>query len=584
MNLARWKDLGVFFAILFIFVLWVIKLVEENDLKLIRTPLDYLVLLYLLYSFISFLFSDSKSSAWVNLYQLFLPIILFFAAMNNLEGQKKIDRLAMFLVLTGFLAGLYGFFQFVGYDVSQWANMDRIFSTFGNAILFAGYIIFIFPVALTVILQEEKKWILYLFYIFTFILFFDMIVTQTRGGWLGFLAMAASFVYLHIKYGFFKDKKINWKKIVPAGTVICVALFGLVFWKWDILLSILTRPTARYFVWQGTVRMAISRFLFGYGIGSFPLVFPNFRTSGLLSMHPVDKNFVRHAHNEFLEIWAELGIVGLILFLAIIWLIYHLSMVLIKENKEKRSQFLTIALISGIAGDLVFNLTSIDLRFVSSSVLFWLYAGIIGLMYNMYCQEEKIYTGLSVSFKEKFMPHMPYFLFRIIVYIPLILFVFLMVKTFTQPFQAMFSMPKAEEFFSKSPIVRDNIGELEEIIKKDTTSADLYYKLGTLYAKQENWDKALENLIKSVNIDSNNPGPFNNIGNIHFTLGNIDLAIQAYKQALSIDPNHVDSHFNLAYAYFKTGKLNEAVKELDIVLKLEPENAKALKVREMIIQ
>jgi hypothetical protein len=330
--------------------------------------------------------------------------------------------------------------------------------------------------------------------------------------------------------------------------------------------------------------MALSRFLFGNGIGSFPLVFPNFRPDSLSVMHPVDKNFVRHAHNEFLEIWAELGITGLILFLVILWQIYRLSMALIKENKEKRPRDLTIALFAGIAGDMVYNLTSIDLRFVSSSVLFWLYAGIIGLMYNMYCQEEKIYTGLSVSFREKFIPNIPYALFRIIVYLPLILFVFLMVKTFTQPFQAMFALPKAEEFFSKSPAVEDNISELEKIIKIDTTQAIIFYKLGTLYAKQENWNKALENLVKSVDIDPYNPGPFNNIGNIHFTLGNVDLAIKAYQQALLIDPDHADSHFNLAYAYFKTGKLSEAVKELDKVLQLEPGNAKALKVREMIIQ
>ncbi|MFH1288211.1 MAG: tetratricopeptide repeat protein [bacterium] len=584
MNLARWKDLGVFFVILFIFALWVVKLVEENELILIRTPLNTVVLIYLFYAFVSIFFSPSKSSAWVSLYQLFLPIILFFAAINNLTDQRKIDRLITFLAWTGFLAGLYGFFQFIGYDIVNWVNMDRIFSTFGNAILFAGYIIFIFPVAVNMILQEEKKAMVYLFSFLAFILFFDLIVTQTRGGWLGFLTMAGTFFYLHFKYGFFKNKKINWEKIIPIGTLVCVSAAGLVFWKWDVLFNILSRPTARYFVWQGAVRMAVSRFIFGHGIGSFPLIFPNFRTSAFLAMHPADKNFVRHAHNEFLEIWAELGITGLILFLVIVWLIYHLSMVLIKENKEKKSQFLTIALISGVTGSLVFNLTSIDLRFVSSSVLFWLYAGLIGLMYNMYCQKEKIYTGLAANFKEKFMPNIPYPLFRIVVYIPLILFVFLMAKTFVKPFYAMFSPSETEDFFSGSPSVGESISELEKIIKTDTTQAIVYYKLGTLYAKQENWEKALENLAKSVAIDTYNPGPFNNIGNIYFTIGNIDLAIKSYQQALLIDSNHADSHFNLAYAFFKTGRLNEAVRELDTVLKLEPDNAKALKVREMIIQ
>ncbi|MEW6088060.1 MAG: tetratricopeptide repeat protein [bacterium] len=584
LNLARWKDFGVFFVILFIFVFWVIKLVEENDLKLVRTPLDYVVLIYLFYSIISFFFSPSKSSAWVNLYQLFLPIILFFAAVNNLENQKKIDYLVIFLVFTGFLAGIYGFFQYAGYNFKAGTDVDRIFSTFGNSILFAGYIIFIFPAALNMIFQEEKKPVFYLFSVFTFILFFDLVVTKTRGGWLGFLTMAVLFIYLHFKYGYFKDKIINWEKVVPIVALVCVGILGLIFWKWDALFDILSRPTGRYFVWQGAVRMAMSRFLFGHGIGSFPLVFPNFRSNEFLAMHPVDKNFVRHAHNEFLEIWAELGTAGLILFLVILWMIFRLSVVLIKENNEKKSRFLTIALVSGITGDLVFNLTSIDLRFVSSSVLFWLYAGMIALMYNLYCQEEKIYTGLALDYKEKFTPNIPYPVFKIIVYIPLILFVFLMVKTFTKPFQAMFEIPEKEEFFSKSPEVGDNIKELEEIVKTDTTQALLYYKLGTLYAKQENWDKALQNLAMSVAINPYNPGPFNNIGNIYFTIGNLDLAIKSYQQALLADPNHADSHFNLAYAFFKTGKLNEAVKELDIVLKLEPDNAKALKVREMIIQ
>ncbi|HRZ86199.1 MAG TPA: O-antigen ligase family protein [bacterium] len=67
---------------------------------------------------------------------------------------------------------------------------------------------------------------------------------------------------------------------------------------------------ARVAVWQDTVEMIRRRPLAGYGLGSYRWEFPAFKREGI-------SRVVDYAHNDYLQIAAETGAVGLFLFLAV---------------------------------------------------------------------------------------------------------------------------------------------------------------------------------------------------------------------------------------------------------------------------
>jgi len=64
-------------------------------------------------------------------------------------------------------------------------------------------------------------------------------------------------------------------------------------------------------------------------------------------------------------------------------------------------------------------------------------------------------------------------------------------------------------------------------------------------------------------------------GTRFFGEGDYDKAIEEYKKAIQIDPNHINSHLNLGEAYYQKGMYEEAKEEYTFVLSLNNMHIKA---------
>jgi O-antigen ligase len=136
-----------------------------------------------------------------------------------------------------------------------------------------------------------------------FIMFFQLLATKTRNAWAAAWLMA-------LFYGFYKDRRfifvclgvIPLALLVPAVHDRIVDLFansgrtleqGMNSWEW------------RLKVWQSSMEMISKRPIFGYGLSSFvPLSVDFFRSSDGIG-----------AHNSYLQLLFEGGVVGLGVFL-----------------------------------------------------------------------------------------------------------------------------------------------------------------------------------------------------------------------------------------------------------------------------
>jgi O-antigen ligase len=61
-------------------------------------------------------------------------------------------------------------------------------------------------------------------------------------------------------------------------------------------------------LWQGAWNMIKERPLLGFGVNTFSRNFPKYK--------PVDYPDLRYAHNSYLQMWSEIGVIGLFTFLA----------------------------------------------------------------------------------------------------------------------------------------------------------------------------------------------------------------------------------------------------------------------------
>ena len=69
----------------------------------------------------------------------------------------------------------------------------------------------------------------------------------------------------------------------------------------------------RWNLTKDTVRMAMERPVWGWGVGSFGIIFPRFQGNYLRDEEGRANARVLNAHNDWAHMWAETGVIGMIL-------------------------------------------------------------------------------------------------------------------------------------------------------------------------------------------------------------------------------------------------------------------------------
>lgn len=102
-------------------------------------------------------------------------------------------------------------------------------------------------------------------------------------------------------------------------------------------------------------------------------------------------------------------------------------------------------------------------------------------------------------------------------------------------------------------------------------SLSVYYaNLGGNYEDKGEFDKAIEELKKAVEIDPSSLGAHVNLGNAYTSKGDFDKAVEELKKATEINPDNALTHNNLAYAYALKGEFDKAIEEYTKVLEINP--------------
>ena len=179
--------------------------------------------------------------------------------------------------------------------------------------------------------------------------------TGSRGGFLALMVVGG---YLLVKY---KTVRLQWR-LAAAGAVVVVALAAASAEYWERMGTILsdddynrTDESGRLQIWQRGVGYMLSFPVFGVGPNNFGTA------EGTLSEHASRQQFgvgVRWnaPHNSFVQVAAELGVVGIVLFIALFVTAFKALRIAGVRRRTPRgepallSQTLTASLIGFVAG------------------------------------------------------------------------------------------------------------------------------------------------------------------------------------------------------------------------------------------
>lgn len=106
------------------------------------------------------------------------------------------------------------------------------------------------------------------------------------------------------------------------------------------------------------------------------------------------------------------------------------------------------------------------------------------------------------------------------------------------------------------------------ILRVDERNARAYNRLGILYAKQQQYNDAIECFEIAQSLEPS-ASSLHNVGLIYYEVGKLDKARQAFEQALELEGNVASRHIAYAKVLERLGDNKRMISELEKAVNLE---------------
>ncbi|WP_457578089.1 O-antigen ligase family protein [Desulfomarina sp.] len=344
--------------------------------------------------------------------------LLYVLTVQLLSEPGRLRKTAGVVVFLGSAIALLALIQNVGSpDKIYWLRkVPANASPFGpwiNPNQFAGYMELVSPLAFGLFLfyrprvrgheSFREKFVtfftiprihLYLFLWFAAsLMVFSVFVSLCRGGILAIIGGGVTFFLLYRRK--FPGRSSYFFLTLAVAVVLAVSWFG-----WDIILSEFNQKIdsaghireGRLLLWQDTLALIRDFPLFGAGFGSFIHIYPLYKTfAGNL--------IYDHAHNDYLELLTDGGIVSLLLAAWFVISILVHGWEMIRRRRDRYAVFLGIGAISGIISLLVHSMTDFNLHNGAVGYYFFFLLGLLVASVN-----TRFSYGSSASLLKKQSP------------------------------------------------------------------------------------------------------------------------------------------------------------------------------------
>lgn len=548
--------------------------------------------------------------------------VILISIIKTREDWNKILKISVFI---GFLSILFAYGQrlqlgnfFVG-----WQHGERVIGTIGNPALFAGYLLFIFYLALLFLLKKKTTAKEKGFYAAVLILGIPVLfMTAVRGA---IFAFFGSLLLLGLFFIFSsKNKKV---KICLLIAIILFLLLAGIIWTnrsqdWVKNSSWLNRLAnisfesdtvqTRLWSWKSAIEGWKERPVFGWGPENFTV----------LHMKHFDPRHFTHigsetiwdrAHNVVLNALATMGVIGVLSYLSIFFFAFY---ILIKKFKGKRIGKITLGAVSAmLIAYFGQNLFIFDT--MANYFLFFLVLGYINyLSLNKKRLSPENPTSVEMKMNEGRKPSV------LLILILLILALVLIYQTNIKPARANFACTRAilagragnvqqafnkyqEALNYKSPqgsyeirhklatfaiqvvetqrsrnqdfdpnLLYYAIREVNKNIEKFPLDTVPYLYLGRMYIllidkePELAGQQAEEAIYRAIELNPRNPRIWYEMGQAQLSQKKYQESYESFKKALELNPNVAISYWFFGVTAYYVGNYEEAVANIEKAIEM----------------
>lgn len=374
---------------------WLIKkFINKTKFRNIfpHTFLNIPILFYVLICFASIILSTNKTVSFAHFIFKTIEYLLLFFIVVEIVDKKILRNILVVLVFSVGLVGIDGIFQyFTKFDFLRnriKAFPDNINGPFKTPNDFSNYIISLLPlVSSLAFLRFKKLWIRLTLIVISLILFTCVVLAMSRSGWIALL-LATIFVLI---LG-------NRRLFIFSLLLITIALSLFPWLPYRAQSRIMHffefteagHSTHRQFLWNIGLKMVQDRPILGQGLGTFMENFLRFQPKE----YPMGWG-ISYAHNCFLQIASETGILGLLSFISIITVLFFVSFkILMRIKRDHFYYYILSGFLISLFAYLVGSFFDTNLYSLALAVLFWFMMGLtVGITKIITLESNKLDTA-----------------------------------------------------------------------------------------------------------------------------------------------------------------------------------------------
>lgn len=323
------------------------------------------------------------------LVQLATLLIYFSATLVFIDTPHRLHVMVRTIMIFGFLLAIFGLTQsFTSPTKVYWMrelNQSTAFGPFINRHHFAGYMELTIALPLGLLfagaVDREKK----LLYIFVAgLMGVALVMTASRGGIISLIFEVMFFVVVTAifrKHTEGRHRRTSRLKAVALrlglGAALLVSLFiGVLMFGGEMSINRLIvdsvntndPTTGRAHFWSVTLQIIKAHPLLGTGLGAFGVVYTKFDSrNGLFRLE--------QAHNDYLQVLSDGGIIGAALALAFVALLFYKAFVRARSYDDFR-RGVALASLGGCFAVLVHSFFDFTLHTTSNALLFLVLAAL----------------------------------------------------------------------------------------------------------------------------------------------------------------------------------------------------------------
>ncbi|HWO33272.1 MAG TPA: O-antigen ligase family protein [Candidatus Acidoferrum sp.] len=356
-----------------LFLVWAGKQVVSRQVKLSKNPLHLPALLFL--GLILAQVALRRSAyGYVTEYEALQYISYGIVLLIGAECVKEEEARKIFAFVMIFFGAGYAFFALVQELTANgkifWAHSPQfhgsIYGSYVNHDHYAGLMEMLVPLPFVVSMGHLLRGGQRVLVAFCAVLMASTIfLSGSRGGMLAFVLEMVLFAALTLG-------KRRSPRIALGLTAVCVLILALLIFlgKGQVLgrLGDLS-PGIRLNITKDSLRMFSQRPIWGWGLGTFPTVYPSFRSF-------YTNLFVNEAHNDYAQLLVETGLLGFALMLWFVISLYRHGLPTSRRWEFKWDGAVSLAALLGCTGILFHSFVDFNLQIPANAAMFYLLCGL----------------------------------------------------------------------------------------------------------------------------------------------------------------------------------------------------------------